>query len=116
MSPFDLPDILTGTNDFKNTSNIKKPNKQPTWRPMILREKRKKKQSLLNENKNLKFIMWSLREREQVYDTEKVQGYNNKNTDWDEAWIVQGKVKTSLEWVIKMPISAHYRSNWDSNK
>ena len=83
---------------------------------MILREKRKKKQSLLNENKNLKFIMWSLREREQVYDTEKVQGYNNKNTDCDETWIVQGKVKTSLEWVIKMPISAHYRSNWDSNK
>ena len=41
--------------------------------------------------------MWSLREREQVYNTEKVQGYNNKNTDWDETWIVQGKVKTSLE-------------------
>ena len=55
---------------------------------MILREKRKKKQTQLNENKNLKFIMWSLREREQVYDTEKVQGYNNKNTDWDETWIV----------------------------
>ena len=83
---------------------------------MILREKRKKKQSQLNENKNLKSIMWSLREREQVYNAEKVLGYNNKNTDWDETWIVQGKVKTSLEWLIKMPISAHYRSNWDSNK
>ena len=55
---------------------------------MILREKRKKKQSHLNENKNLKFIMWSVREREQVYNTEKVQGYNNKNTDCDETWIV----------------------------
>ena len=49
--------------------------------------------------------MWSLREREQVYDTEKVQGYNNKDTDCDETWIVQGKEKTSLEWVIKMPLS-----------
>lgn len=74
--------------DFKNTSNIKKTEKVTYLKTHDTKKKKKKKQSPLNENKNLKFIMWSLREREQVYNAEKVQGYNNKNTDCDETWIV----------------------------